>query len=177
MDVDIQLLGPAAARLPVMVAALAELVNDVYAYAERGLWRDGAARTKPADVEGFIRAGEVAVARTGAEPTGTIRIRQLEPGVGELGMLAVAASHQGAGIGRALVEFAEEVTRTRGLATMQLQLLLPRDWSHPTKEWLGAWYQRLGYVVVGRYPAGAGYPSLVALLATPCDFLVFRKAL
>jgi hypothetical protein len=59
--------------------------------------------------------------------------RQLDGTVGELGLLAAHPERRGDGLGRELVRFAEELSLQRGLATMQLELLVPRGWSHPTK--------------------------------------------
>jgi hypothetical protein len=43
--IDVRLLDPAAGDDAGLVDHLTRLVNDVYVDAERGLWRDGAART------------------------------------------------------------------------------------------------------------------------------------
>ena len=45
-----------------LVERLTDLINDVYATAERGLWRDGSARTTADAVTGLIRGGAIAVA-------------------------------------------------------------------------------------------------------------------
>jgi hypothetical protein len=60
---------------------------------------------------------------------------------------------------------------------MQLELLVPRTWKHPVKEFLRDWYTRIGYRVVRTGDLGEDYPALVPRLATPCDFLVFHKDL
>ena len=48
-------------------------------------------------------------------------------------MLVAAPDQRGTGVGRALVAFAEQRSRERGLRAMQLELLLPRTWQHPTR--------------------------------------------
>jgi hypothetical protein len=60
---------------------------------------------------------------------------------------------------------------------MQLELLVPRGRSHPTKEFLHAWYTRIGYRPVRTASIEESHPQLVPLLATPCDFVVYRKPL
>jgi hypothetical protein len=60
---------------------------------------------------------------------------------------------------------------------MQLELLMPREWRHPVKDILRAWYTRIGYRVVHIGDFAAAYPALEPRLATPCDFLVFHRAL
>ena len=176
----IELLSAAAAADTPLVSALTGLINDVYAEAERGLWRDGATRTTEEEVASLARAGEIAVV-TADEPAaggrvlGCVRIRRLGAGMSEFGMLAVADSHRGTGMGTELVRFAEATARRAGHATMQLELLVPREWKHPSKEFLAQWYTRIGYTVFRTGSTDEFYPQLTPLLATPCDFVVYRK--
>jgi GNAT superfamily N-acetyltransferase len=172
---------PAVSMLPAEAAddgetmsAIADLVNKVYAVAEQGLWLDGAARTNPAEMAGFTQAGQIAVARLDGEIVGSVRIQDMGDGLSEFGMLAAAQEHRGIGIGRALVQFAEESNRGR---TMQLELLVPREWSHPSKEFLAGWYGRIGYELVRVGRLDELYPDLTPLLATTCDLRVYHKTL
>jgi GNAT superfamily N-acetyltransferase len=160
-----------------LVGEITDLTNSVYAVAEAGLWVEGAARTTTAEVAEMIAGEEITLARVDGRIVGSIRIQQLDDGVGEFGMLVADPDHRGEGIGRELVRFAEELSRRRGLDTMQLELLVPRDWTHPNKEFLDAWYTRIGYrpVRTGRF--AQSYPQLEPLLATPCDFVIYRKPL
>ncbi|GAA2591702.1 GNAT family N-acetyltransferase [Winogradskya consettensis] len=171
MDIEIT---PAA---PDDVEALTALVNTVYADGEKGLWRDGAERTTAAEMRGLVDAGEIAVARRAGRVVGQVRIVRLEPGLGEFGMLAAEPSEQGSGIGRQLVQFAEDWARAQGFPTMQCELLVPRDWEHPVKEFLRAWYTRIGYRQVSTGSIDEMFPHLAPLLATECSFLVFHKDL
>ncbi|MFD4668173.1 GNAT family N-acetyltransferase [Lentzea sp. NPDC058450] len=158
-------------------AEIAALINRVYADAEKGIWLDGAARTGEQEIAGLIAAGEIAVARDQGRLIGSVRIHELPDGAGEFGMLVAAPEERGTGVGRGLVEFAENWARERNLAEMQLELLVPQEWAHPVKEFLRAWYTRLGYRLQRRDDLATAYPFLVPKLATPCDFLVFRKDL
>jgi GNAT superfamily N-acetyltransferase len=160
-----------------VVGELADLINRVYATAEAGLWVEGAARTTTTEVAEMIAAGEITVARANREIVGSIRIQQLDDRVGEWGMLAADPAHRGKGVGRELVRFAEEVSSKRGLTTMQLELLVPRGWSHPTKVFLHDWYTRIGYRQVRTGRLEESYPHLAPLLATPCDFVIYHKPL
>jgi GNAT superfamily N-acetyltransferase len=92
-------------------------------------------------------------------------------------MLVADPAHRGEGIGREVVDFAEDLAVRRGRRTMQLELLVPRNWSHPTKEFLHAWYSRLGYRPVHTGSIDEHYPRLAPLLATACDFVVYDKVL
>jgi GNAT superfamily N-acetyltransferase len=156
---------------------IAELINEVYAVAEQGLWVDGAARTSVDGVSGLTRDGEVAVARLGDDVVGCMRLRRLDAGTGEFGMLAADPAHRGVGIGRELVRFAERTSREAGLHAMRLELLVPEDWTHPTKAFLAAWYTRLGYRIVHTGRLDDDYPTLAPMLATPCHLLTYEKTL
>jgi GNAT superfamily N-acetyltransferase len=160
-----------------LVGEITDLTNSVYAVAEAGLWVEGAARTTTAEVAEMIAGEEITLARVDGRIVGSIRIQQLDDGVGEFGMLVADPDHRGEGIGRELVRFAEELSRRRELDTMQLELLVPRDWTHPNKEFLDAWYTRIGYRPVRTGNFEQSYPQLEPLLATPCDFVIYRKPL
>lgn len=159
------------------VACIAELINCAYRVSEAGLWTEGTLRTDDREVADLIRLGEIVSARSGDLLVGAIRVHQLDADTAGLGMLAASASHRGQGIGTRLVDFAEHWALGRGLATMQLEVLMPRDWAHPSKTFLLSWYQRIGYEQLRSNSFGDEFPSLVPLLATPCDFVVFRKHL
>jgi hypothetical protein len=63
------------------------------------------------------------------------------------------------------------------MVTMQLELLVPRTWTHPSKEFLRGWYGRRGYRLVRTGKLEDAYPHLAPLLATECDLEVHRKPL
>jgi GNAT superfamily N-acetyltransferase len=160
-----------------LVAQIVELVNRVYVDAEKGLWRDGTERTNARDVAAIIHAGQLAVARLDRELVGTVHIQRLDRGVGEFGMLVAGPGHRDVGIGRALVAFAEAWARHEGLGQMQLELLVPQTWTHPVKEFLREWYTRIGYRRIRTDRFADAYPELQPQLATPCDFVIYRKSL
>ena len=160
-----------------LVAEITDLVNQVYLVAEAGLWVDGATRTNTTEMREMIAAGEIATARVEGHLVGCVRVQQVADDIGEFGMLAGDPARRGVGIGRDLVEFAEARSRERGLPTMQLELLVPRDWTHPSKEFLHAWYTRIGYTPVRTGSIEEQYPHLAPLLATKCDFVIYHKRL
>ncbi|MGR2751406.1 GNAT family N-acetyltransferase [Agromyces arachidis] len=174
-DVAVETAGPSGD--PERAAAIADLVNRVYDEAEAGLWRPGAERTTPGEIVGLIRRGEIVTATSGDIVVGSVRVQQLDAATAEFGMLAADPEHRGLGIGRALVAYAEQVATERGARTMQLEVLVPTSWAHPSKEFLRAWYARLGYRVVRVGHLAEMYPELAPLLATDCDLLVFHKPL
>ncbi|WP_245848416.1 GNAT family N-acetyltransferase [Lentzea kentuckyensis] len=166
-----------ASAAPGLAAELADLVNRVYAEAEKGLWVTGAARTTEAEMAGLVDAGQIAVARSSERVVGAVRVQQLDDDMGEFGMLVAAPEERGTGFGRDLVSFAEDWARERGLSRMQLELLVPQGWTHPVKDFLRVWYTRIGYRVVRSDDFGEAFPQLVPHLACPCDFLIFHKEL
>ena len=58
---------------------------------------------------------------------------------------------------------------------MQLELL--ERGTGPTKQFLAEWYSRMGYRIVRTGTMDEAYPELAPLLATPCDFVIYRKDL
>jgi GNAT superfamily N-acetyltransferase len=125
----------------------------------------------------MVAGAQIAVARHGRRVVGVVRIQQLDDATGEFGMLAADPSRRSEGIGRELVRFAEDLSREGQLEVMQLELLVPRGWTHPTKAFLDTWYRRIGYRPVRTGAIDESYPQLAPLLATPCDFVIYQKAL
>ncbi len=180
MTVDIAIVPAAAVDDRDFVAQVVDLVNRVYAEAEKGLWQDGAERTDATEISAAIRGGEFVAARLDGDLVGAVHIATLneKPSpLGEFGMLVAAPEVRSVGIGRDLVAFAEDWARRQAFAAMQLELLVPQTWTHPVKEFLHGWYTRIGYRPVRTEPFDVAYPALAPLLATPCDFVIYHKPL
>jgi len=177
METTVHRLQPAAGEDTGLVDELAELINVVYAVAEEGLWGDGFKRTTAADLASMIAAGQIAVATRDGEIAGAIHIEDIGDDTTIFGMLAAAFAHRSEGVGRALVDYAEQESAQRGRRTMQLELLVPVGWNHPSKEFLKGWYGRRGYKVSGTGAMDELYPSLAPMLACPCDLLQYAKRL
>ena len=175
--IDIQLLPATASDDATLMKRITDLINEVYAVAEDGLWTDGATRTTVDEVTELTRLGQIAVARLHGDVVGSVRVQHLHDRTGEFGMLVADPAHRGVGIGRELVRFAERTCRADGLDAIQLELLVPRNWTHPTKKFLAEWYSRIGYRVARTGTIDEAYPALAPLLATPCDFLIYQKDL
>jgi GNAT superfamily N-acetyltransferase len=174
---EVKLLAPDEARHAGLVNGLVHLVNRAYALGEAGLWLEGATRTEPSEMARLIRSGGILAATADGRLVGCASVRPLDSATADLGLMAAAPELWGSGVGGGLVRAAEELMRSGGVATMQLELLVPKEWTHPEKERLRSWYTRLGYRVVrtARFDEVAAH--LVSQLATPCEFLVFRKPL
>lgn len=169
-------LSPAQAGDSDLMSTVTALINDVYEVAEKGLWAEGTTRTTVEEVAALTRAGEITTARLEGKIVGCIRVQQLSDQVCEFGMLAASFEQRGTGIGRELVQFAEQHAREIGREVMQLEVLVPREWAHPSKEFLIGWYTRIGYQIVRKGTIEESYPDLAPHLATPCDFLVYHKS-
>ena len=164
MEARVDWLGTADAGL---ADELAELINVVYAVAEEGLWSDGFKRTTPSELSALIAAGQIATATVAGETVGAVHVEDLEDDAAIFGMLAADHAHRSLGVGRALVDFAEQESARKGLSTMRLELLVPIGWDHPSKEFLKGWYGRRGYEVVRTGAMEDLYPHLAVLLACP----------
>jgi len=177
-QLTVDLLDPAAGADASLVDALCALINDVYAVAEAGLWRDGATRTSADELRGLIAAGEILVASAPERGiVGSVRLHDVDTDTSEFGILVAAPDQRDLGIGRALLDEVERRSRDRDLAAVQLELLVPREWIHPSKEFLTAWYGRRGYRLVRTTTIDGTYPHLAPLLETPCDLQIHRKEL
>ena len=146
--IEVALLQAADSQDSRLVDLLTRVINDVYAIAERGLWQDGTTRTTASELAELIARGEIAVATRDRRIAGIVRVHDVAADTSEFGMLAAAPDQRGAGIGGALLDFAEGQSRERGLRAIQLELLVPRHWLHESKEFLKAWYGRRGYRLI-----------------------------
>jgi len=159
------------------IKRLSDLINDVYDDAESGMWKRNGVRTNPAEVERLLRAQALILAEIDGALGGSVKVNLMRDGVGEFGMLVADRKYRGKGIGSALVKHAEKWARERACHTMRLELLTPRHWTHPSKDFLRQWYARIGYAPQTTEPLESMYPELVPELATECDFTVWYKSL
>jgi GNAT superfamily N-acetyltransferase len=174
---QVTLLASDQADDEVNVKNLVRLINEAYAVGEAGLWLEGATRTESGEIAEAIREGGMLAATLDGRLVGCAYVRPLDPDTADLGLVSVATDRWGRGIGRELVRVAEELARSRGVTTMQLELLVPKRGAHPEKDRLRDWYTRLGYRVVRTAPFEEVAAHLEPQIATPCEFLIFRKPL
>ncbi len=159
------------------VSMLCQLINRVYDDAESGIWKAGAQRTDVASVKNLLEKKLLLLAEVDGSIKGCISVEQLNADVAEFGILVVDFSVRSLGIGLNLIKAAEKWAMDKGCKIMQLNLLTPKEWPHPKKEFLKAWYERLGYVLQGIVPFEKVEPAQINDLATPCHFVVYRKNL
>jgi GNAT superfamily N-acetyltransferase len=174
---EVRLLGPGEASDERLVGELARIVNAAYGVGEAGLWVEGATRVEPGEIAEAIRSGGMLAASRDGRLVGCAHVRPLDADAADLGLISVAPDQWGGGAGGELVRFAEELMRSGGVTTMQLELLVPKGWVHPHKERLCRWYTRLGYRIVRTAPYEEVPAPPASQLAAPCEFLIFRKPL
>jgi GNAT superfamily N-acetyltransferase len=159
------------------IKRLSDVINEVYADAESGMWKRQGTRTNPAEVERLLRTQALILAEIDGVLVGSVKVNLMRDGVGEFGMLVADLHHRGKGIGSALVDRAENWARGMACHTMRLELLTPRHWTHPSQEFLKQWYARMGYQPQATESFERRQPALVPALATECDFTVWHKFL
>lgn len=130
------------------IEPLVPLINSAYQYEnDEGSFKDPAAlRSTPETIKLAMEEGVVVVATNpqSREIIGVFQYKDIpqqegsEELVGYFGMLAVNPDLQGKGIGGRIVGIAENIARSRGRNTMQIQVV-----NHSTH--LLDWYSRLGY--------------------------------
>ncbi len=143
------------------IDALTRLVNSAFAV-EHFIY-DGE-RISPQECADLLTTGKILLVEEDASPVGCVYL-ELRNDSGYLGLLSVATSHQGLGIGRSLMELGENWFRNHGRKISELQIINVR------KELLD-YYRRLGYRESGTSP----FPADVATLL-PCYFVRMTKTL
>lgn len=162
---------------PTAIRRLSELVNRVYDEAESGMWKAKGTRTSPEQIAELLQTQGLILAEYRGDVVGCVGVKLMERGVAEFGMLVADPAHRSRGIGSALIKAAEDWARAMKCGTMRLELLSPRTWKHPSKEFLTQWYARIGYRPQFTELLEKFYPDKVSQLATECDFTVWHKRL
>jgi GNAT superfamily N-acetyltransferase len=174
---SVAVLRAAAADDPVVVGGLVRVINEAYAVGEEGLWLDGWVRITRPEVEEAVRSEGMFAATVDGEIVGAAFVRPIDAKTSDLGLVSATPAHWGTGLGGEIVRAAEDHVRGQGVKRMQLELLVPQEWVHPHKDRLRRWYIRLGYEVVRTATFEEVATHVASQLATPCEFLVFRKSL
>jgi len=148
---------------PADVAPIAALVNE--AYAVEAFFVRGP-RIEEDDVRQHLETGGFLLADQTRGLAGCVYVEVRGPR-GYFGLLSVAPSGQGRGLGRRLVAAAEQRLRAAGCREVEILVVNLRTE-------LLSFYGRLGYVEAGTAPFPEGER---ARLLRPCHFVVMRKAL
>ena len=151
--------------------ALKELLEAAYRgdSARRG-WNHEAdilddERTAPGEVEALLadEAVTILTAHEGAALIGCVAVTIKGAALAYLGMLCVAPDLQSAGLGRRLLDAAEDHARSQGIAAMEMTVIGSRDA-------LIAWSERRGYartVETRPFPVPRDPPVTFVVLEKP----------
>lgn len=151
-----------------------------YADTEIEIWGENYIRISFEEYKKVIEKELVFSALLNDEVVGTILLSNHGKGHFSFGLLAVDFKHKGLGIGRKLIEKAEQKARSLGGIKMTLEILKPKNQTLPFKKQLAEWYERLGY----RYLFTKSFIELkpnrvekARLLITPSVFDCYEKEL
>lgn len=137
------------------LADIAALVNSAYRgeLATQGWTSEsyllGGQRTDEASLRADLAATPGAAILTlrdaeGDKPHASVWVQPAEGDVWYVGMVTVSPLRQAGGVGRTMLEAAENHARARGGKTLEMSVISVRDT-------LIAWYERRGYRRTGRY--------------------------
>lgn len=101
-------------------------------------------RTAPGEVEALLADPAVTIltARDGAALMGCVAVTVKDAALAYLGMLCVSPLLQSGGLGRRLLDAAEDCARALGIAAMEMTVI-------DSRLTLIAWYERRGYALTG----------------------------
>ena len=122
-------------------------------------------RVTPDEVAGLLADPQVTmlVARDEGAIVGCVAVTRKDAALAYLGMLCVEPGLQSTGLGRRLLDAAEDSARHYGIAAMEMTVIDSRDA-------LIAWYERRGYVRTGEtrpFPVLRDPPLTFAVLEKP----------
>jgi GNAT superfamily N-acetyltransferase len=157
-----------------VIDQLTRMINAAYEAGERGLWPPNTPRVFDHEVQAMVDNEELLFAYRDGELAGLVRVHVLNERTAELGLLSAAKVDSG--VGGELIRLAEDWARERGLPRMRLQLLVPREGTHPFKQRLHSWYSRLGYRAIGAEDVAKALPD-IEKTAVPCDLVTYEKVL
>jgi ribosomal protein S18 acetylase RimI-like enzyme len=143
------------------IAALATLINAAFRVEQPFIEGD---RTNPDGVRTYMQKGKFLLAEDAAGLAGCVYV-EIRGDRGYLGLLGVDPPRQGTGLGRKLMDAAENYFREAGCRAVNLRIVSART---P----LPAFYRHLGYRETGTAPFAPDVP-----LKTPCQYILMSKTL
>lgn len=143
------------------VEPLARLINAAFVVEQPFIEGE---RIDPAGVREYMERGKFLVTECAAGLAGCVYM-ELRGQRGYLGLLGVAPARQGTGLGRKLMDAAENYFRAEGCRGIDLRIISPRT---P----LPAFYEHMGYRQTGTAPFAADVPVKV-----PCQYIMMSKEL
>lgn len=146
---------------PTDVEPLARLINAAFVVEQPFIEGE---RIDPAGVREYMEKGKFLIGEEATGLVGCVYV-ELRGNRGYLGLLGVDPRRQGMGLGRKLMEAAENYFRAAGCAGIDLRIISPRT---P----LPAFYTHLGYTQTGTAPFAPDVPVKV-----PCHYILMSKSL
>ncbi|RKU49188.1 hypothetical protein DL546_008876 [Coniochaeta pulveracea] len=172
---------PSLAENTELVEFITQSINAIYLSAEAEFWTEDFIRTNTSQVQDFIRSGHLALAwRANSDqsnPHDIMGCVYVKAARGEFGMLCCDPNARGTGVGRKLLQFAEDDVRRKGGKVMRLEVLQGKGWANEFKQQLEDWYVRNGYVLERVEAFESKFPEIATLLAKPAVARCFRKEL
>jgi ribosomal protein S18 acetylase RimI-like enzyme len=141
--------------------ALARLINAAFRVEQPFIDGD---RTNPEGVRAYMGKGKFLLAEDSSALAGCVYV-ELRGDRGYLGLLGVDPSRQGTGLGRKLMDAAENFFREAGCVAVDLRVISART---P----LPFFYRHLGYLETGTAPFAPDVPAKV-----PCHYILMSKTI
>jgi GNAT superfamily N-acetyltransferase len=141
--------------------ALARLINAAFRVEQPFIEGE---RINPDGVRAYLQKGKFLLANDAAGLAGCVYV-ELRGDRGYLGLLGVDPARQGTGLGRKLMDAAENYFREAGCCAIDLRIVSARA---P----LPVFYRHLGYLETGTAPLPSDVPVKV-----PCHFILMTKIL
>jgi len=158
--------------------SIRDFVNEAFEKGEAGMWKGVLKRTSVEELRKKAKEEQLVVAEKGGKIIGIIVVHgSKHEKTAAFGMLAVHSQYVKKGVGRQLVDYAENWAVSKGMTKMKLELLTPSEWKQPTKEFLKNWYRSLGYLPQRNIPFEKDFPHLTPSLETACVFTEWEKRL
>jgi ribosomal protein S18 acetylase RimI-like enzyme len=141
--------------------ALVRLINSAFRVEQPFIEGD---RIDAEDVRSYMAKGKFLVAGNSSSLAASVYV-ELRGDRGYLGLLGVDPARQGTGLGRRMMDAAENYFREAGCQAVDLRVISART---P----LPAFYRHLGYVETGTAPFAPDVPVKV-----PCHYILMSKIL
>jgi len=146
---------------PADAEALAALINAAFRVELPFIEGD---RTNPDGGRAYIEKGKFLLAENTAGLAGCVYV-EIRGDRGYLGLLGVDPQRQGTGLGRKLMNAAENYFREAGCRGIDLRIV-------STRTPLPAFYRHLGYLETGTAPFSPDVPAKV-----PCHYILMSKTI
>jgi predicted N-acetyltransferase YhbS len=146
---------------PADTDALMRLINTAFIVEQQAIEGD---RIDSEKLQALFKTGKFLILESATQLAGCIYV-EIKNRRGYLGLLAVQPERQKTGLGRALVEAAEDFLRKADCEAVDLRIVSARTELPPL-------YERLGYSAVGTAPIPDSIP-----LKVPSHFIVMSKIL